>query len=98
MGWRDEKSGYVSETRGGAALERVARDYDSDADLGDGDWLLARLMEEPPADRIALARELLAGTGRVVAREVAIIAAKDTPPLFVMGWNAARAAMLGDEG
>lgn len=50
-----------------------------------------------PADRIALARELLEGTGRVVARDVP----RRTDPVFGdrangfnEGWNACRSEML----
>lgn len=52
----------------------------------------------PEPDRIALARELLAGTGRVVAEPVD--RRHTTTPVdgYNAGWNAARAAMLGDEG
>lgn len=53
-------------------------------------------LQMPPADRIALARELLAGTGRVVARDV------DAPEIatswFAGGWVACRATMLADDG
>lgn len=55
-----------------------------------------RLAEMPPPDRIALARELLEGTGRVVARDV------DAPEIatswFAGGWVACRATMLADDG
>jgi hypothetical protein len=58
-----------------------------------------RLLTMPPADRIALARELLEGTQRVVAREVEAQPAYLPPnSALMLGWNAARAAMLGDEG
>lgn len=62
----------------------------------------AAVMELSPADRIALARELLAGTGWVPARDVGekpdpINQYDDHVWGKVEGWNAARAAMLGDE-
>ena len=56
----------------------------------------------PPADRIALARELLEGTGKVVAREMEMFAEdRGQSPFergFDAGWNEAVDAMLGDEG
>ena len=56
----------------------------------------AGLLAMPPADRIALTRELLEGTGRVVARDV------DAPEIatswFAGGWVACRATMLADDG
>jgi hypothetical protein len=54
------------------------------------------LMELLPADRIALARELLAGTGRVVARDVGEIPNDEWGGVSrAAGWNACRAAMMG---
>lgn len=54
------------------------------------------LLTMPTPDRIALARELLEGTGRVVARDV------DAPEIatswFAGGWVACRATMLADDG
>lgn len=59
-----------------------------------------RLADMPANDRIALARELLAGTGRVVAREVRAKRGKGLLTQYGQGreagWNACRAAMLGD--
>ena len=50
-------------------------------------------------DRIALARELLDGAGRVVAPDCGEIAVVDADTMERMdGWNDCRAAMLGDEG
>lgn len=54
---------------------------------------LRRLMAYPEVVRVALARELLAGTGRVVARDLGTIEDSE----HGQGWNACRAAMLGDE-
>jgi hypothetical protein len=61
-----------------------------------------QLLAMPAPDRIALARELLAGTGRVVARNVPLLnsdlfdgASNDAKP-FRNGWNACRAAMMED--
>lgn len=71
--------------------------------------LAAAVLSMPPADRIALARELLAGTGRVVARDVDAIDLELLQKTEVeaaearghkhyvgriLGWNACRAAML----
>lgn len=64
--------------------------------------LLARM---PPADRIAMARELLAGTGKCVATEVREMPWNSIPDSVVRltpmdahrrGYNACRAAMMGD--
>jgi hypothetical protein len=52
------------------------------------------LLAMPTPDRIALARELLAGTGRVVARDVG--PELDCGLEFETGWNACRAAMMGE--
>ena len=99
MGWREN-------------VARWARDEaDGDPDTADAlasdiPRVLCGMLD---ADRIALARELLAGTGRVVAKDVAF---RETRSVGVIsggivdaitstydnGWNAARAAMLGDEG
>ena len=59
-----------------------------------------RLLAMPVPDRIALARELLAGTGRVVAKDVGKWHPQANGVLSVSakGWNGCRAAMLGDEG
>lgn len=54
----------------------------------------------PTADRIAFARELLAGTGRVDARDVGqrISYRRPREPLnYQDGWNACRAAMLAPD-
>jgi hypothetical protein len=63
----------------------------------------------PAADRIAMARELLAGTGQGVARRVIPTTAPPAPAYYGrevgsgwrVGWdaghNACRAAMMGDE-
>jgi len=58
-----------------------------------------RILAMPPADRIALARELLP-EGFVVARDVGNVPV-DVPDdpgreVFNAGWNACRAAMLGE--
>lgn len=64
--------------------------------------LAAAVLAMPPADRVALARELLEGTGKVVAREVEMFAEdRGQSPFergFDAGWNEAIDAMLGDEG
>lgn len=67
-----------------------------------------RLAAMPPADRIAMARELLQGTGKCVARDVGDSdgnaclnpnagAYDGTEPAYAHGWNACRAKMLGDD-
>ena len=60
------------------------------------------LLSMPAADRIALARELLQGTGRVVARDVGEWPDKraqlsDAQGYYRAAWNACRAKMLEDE-
>jgi hypothetical protein len=66
-----------------------------------GDTVLAL----PTHDRIALARELLANTGMVVARDVGVVEREDAPEpnqidgdddAWVNGWNDCRAAMMGE--
>lgn len=85
-----------------AWLERTASAvfgaiYDHHGDLTvDPPSLAQALLDMPTADRIALARELLARTGRVVARDVGpwpVAGHKQR----ATGWNACRAAMMGDE-
>lgn len=107
MGWRDKLAKTLA---------------DEQNDNGDGTrsdvyyppnpklaaWAERALRAMPAPDRIGLARELLAGTGRVVAREVRPYPdeVEYTPPLmanpdfewWMGGWNACRAAMLEDEG
>ena len=66
-----------------------------------GNCHAAALLAMPASDRIALARELLAGTGRVVARDAFILTSDAMGgahgvELYCNGWNACRAAMLGD--
>jgi hypothetical protein len=56
--------------------------------------------EISPTDRIALARELLKGTGRVVARDVPAAIIPEHPLMQnvqAVGWNACRAAMLAPD-
>ena len=71
-------------------------------DGGQWEYAGSALNHVPPADRIALARELLAGTGKVVAREMEMFAEdRGQSPFergFDAGWNEAVDAMLGDEG
>lgn len=56
-----------------------------------------RRLSEP--DRIALARELLAGTGREATHDDAPCQMTgEQADAWASGYNAARAAMLGDEG
>jgi hypothetical protein len=87
MGWRD-------------AFVRVLEDGEPNGlTYGHCQQVADALLAMPPTNRIALARELLANTGRVVAREVG--ESDDTGPnattaAMVHGWNACRAAMLGE--
>lgn len=85
MGWREEIE---------TAIQAGA--LDNDPVKRTGALAILAALELPPANRIALARELLAGTGRVVARDV------DAPEIatswFAGGWVACRATMLADDG
>lgn len=56
-------------------------------------WARDRFLAMPPADRIALARELLAGTGRVVVRDCGEMIGERGFEQKADGWNAARAAL-----
>jgi hypothetical protein len=85
MGWRDELTGVVGANVEDDRLGGYYVDYPS---------IAADLLAMPPADRIALARELLAGTGRVVAREVEVMPDEPGYERLADGWNAALAAML----
>ena len=67
-------------------------------DGGQWEYAGSALNHAPPADRIALARELLEGTGRVVASDPGKRFTTTPVDGYNAGWNAARAAMLGDEG
>jgi hypothetical protein len=91
MGWREVLDTVLE----WELPERVRKDV--------ADEWHKRILAMPPADRIALARELLAGTGFVVAR-MAQAFPSDVPadvPIvqhnaYRRGWNACRAAMLGE--
>ena len=88
MGWREEFANTFDVLRNGQ--------------LGTTEDALAWLLSLPPADRIALARELLQGTGRVVARDVGEWPDKraqlsDAQGYYRAAWNACRAKMLEDE-
>ena len=91
MGWREN-------------VARWARD-EADGDPDTADALASDiprvLFGMLDADRIALARELLAGTGVPRAPKIPDIPSHITPAqwdVFFAGWYAANAAMLGDEG
>jgi hypothetical protein len=60
-------------------------------------WICRDILAMPAPDRIALARELLEGTGMVVAREVGKRHEGRTGFDEAVGWNACRAAMMGDD-
>lgn len=62
--WTDPRTLYTSASHAAGIMERVIRDFDLDADLGDGGWLLDRMLEEPPGNRVCLAERLLRGTGK----------------------------------
>jgi len=86
MAWRDVITQTVwdytgcSDTRGEAT----------------GDAIASKLQDMPIPDRVALARELLAGTGLVVAKDVGELPAASVQGsvAVVETWNACRAAML----
>lgn len=78
MGWRDELFHAISVNIEDNSREGVFVDYPA---------IATDLLAMPPADRIALARELLAG---------GIGASGDTGSEWGAGWDAARSAMLGD--
>lgn len=97
MGWRE-------------ALRRLLEMAHHNPTPFEANTFMAFVADWPAPDRIALARELLEGTGRVVARDVAAI--EGVGELMVAdndrmrhamvaaraaGWNACRAAMLGDD-
>lgn len=85
MGWREELEDEFAATGSGWPGTRAER-------------AMARILDMPPADRIALARELLAGTEWVPARDVEIVSVFDEYNQdWDMGWNACRAAMLGED-
>lgn len=60
MGWREELYHVVS--------SNIERDYHDGGSIVDHDAIAVDLITMPDPDRIALARELLEGTGRVVVR------------------------------
>jgi hypothetical protein len=82
MGWRDVLAGLIGFTTGPSLPYRR-------------ETVECALLAMPAPARIALARELLAGTGRVVARDV-----EEYGPEYDDatrgGWNACRAAMMED--
>ena len=97
MGWREVLRGKWS-----GAVYMGLCDAEGRGRMAQADVAVAALFALPPADRIALARELLANTGRVVAREVDAMAYADDLDPAVNGhrdgWNACRAAMLAATG
>ena len=84
MGWTEVVAGWVRRWVGNdvAVSGSACRD------------LRTRLIAMPPADRIALARELLAAVGY---RAVAVPDEWDIPGEFGEGWNACRRATLSDD-
>lgn len=84
MGWRERLDVILKNCWEGVGCTDEERD--------------AALLDMPPADRIALARELLEGTGRVVASDPGKRFTTTPVDGYNAGWNAARAAMLGEEG
>lgn len=64
--------------------------------VGSNEEVFAALLSMPAPARIAFARELLAGTGRVVARDVYVPERYPSGSRARDGWNACRAAMMGD--
>lgn len=67
----------------------------------DADPTVAYALRDTPTEaamRAAITAYLaaMAAEGWVMVRDVTIAATSDTPPEFVMGWNACRTAMLGD--
>lgn len=86
MGWRE-------------AIQAVLVDV-SFGSRGGGNWMAKTLLAMPDPDRIALARELLAGTGRVVARDVGekLVPGWRQDACLAQGWNECRAAMLKEDG
>jgi hypothetical protein len=82
MGWR-------------VAFVRVLEDGEPNGlTYGNCQQVADALLAMPPADRIALARELLP-EGFVVARDVPPLE-RAAVPQYRRGWNACRAAMLGE--
>lgn len=96
MGWREELEDEFAATGSGWPGTRAER-------------AMARILDMPAPDRIALARELLKGTGWVPARDIEAeveaelrgpLSLRDVQALQVgrkIGHNACRAAMLGEE-
>jgi hypothetical protein len=91
MGWREAlyKAACLA-----SRMEWNGHGYEPDVDVDD---LVAGMRELSPAERIALARELLP-PGFVVAREVETLAdmwdLPDGANDWRAGWNACRAAMM----
>lgn len=93
MGWREAAccpSGCDS---------AVGRTHSCQADWR-GPLRMREMQKLPTPDRIALARELLEGTGRVVARDVGekLVPQWRQDACLADGWNACRAAMLKEDG
>ena len=88
MGWREVLALH-------AECEALTTESDEmPAKLG------ARVLSMTTELRIALARELLEGTGRVVARDVGekLVPQWRQDACLADGWNACRAAMLKEGG
>lgn len=66
MGWREVLLGVIDE--GCWVSGCNSRECYAEV-TADEVTIVRKLLEMPPADRIALARELLAGTGRFVAKQ-----------------------------
>ena len=89
MGWREVLEDWVHRwcDAPGQLANRAKED------------LALTLTAMPAPDRIALARELLAGTGREATHDDAPCQMTgEQADAWASGYNAARAAMLGDEG
>jgi len=53
--WTDPNSGYVSESHAGGLLQQVIDICYDEADLGDGDWFLDKLLKLSKEDRMVIA-------------------------------------------
>lgn len=105
MGWREMEMARVA-----GAIMNTVLDNRQKGSTRTADAVLRELLDMPVDIRIALARELLEGTGRVVARDVAKeddsrwvggeMSLRESSAFAIgrmQGHNACRAAMLAND-